>query len=250
MRTDKQVTHPSLLELGDVDRRDLIPAAAQQLGRSRRTRRHEQVVVGQEHDVGAALLGHALVGVEGTGPVNDRVPADDRPVRQRGHGRLQVQGALDRHGLGAHAELLEQGRELADALTIGPSAQSDVCRVTGPQDISPVERARRGDSRDTQPEVTGGTLRTARLALALVGSRVGDDGQVAVDDDRVLDEDGVRTVLGRLHLDGLPARGTQARGIRLPLGQRDVEVDGLLLDMGDETVGQTRAGTTDEGAGT
>ena len=67
-----------------------------------------------------------------------------------------------------------------------------------------------------------------------------------MDDDRVLDEDGVGVVVGRLDLDDLPARGRQGSGVRLPLLAGEVEVDGGALDVRHESLGQARARTAHE----
>jgi hypothetical protein len=59
-----------------------------------------------------------------------------------------------------------------------------------------------------------------------------------LDDDRVLDEDGIGTVISRRHLDGLPARAAESFGIRKPLGERAIEVHRLLVDVCNEAVGE------------
>ena len=65
-------------------------------------------------------------------------------------------------------------------------------------------------------------------------------------DDRVLDEDGVGVVVGGLDLDDLPPVTAQGVDVGLPLPAGEVEVDGAAVEVGDEALGQARAGAADE----
>ncbi len=83
-------------------------------------------------------------------------------------------------------------------------------------------------------EVAQHLLGAGGLGLALVGAGAGDDGQVGVHHDGVLDEDRVRAVGRRRHLDRLPALGLQGRDVGLPLALGEVEVDRDAVDVGSE----------------
>ena len=57
---------------------------------------------------------------------------------------------------------------------------------------------------------------------------------------------GVRVVVGRLDLDDLPPVVAQCVDIGLPLLAGEVEVDGAAVEVGDDALGQARAGPADE----
>ena len=204
------------------------------------------MVVGEAHDVGAGLLGNVLVDREGLLVVDDRAPADDGAVGQGGAGRLQVQCPLDRHGLHTNPELAQVVRELLDADAVGAPAEPDVGRAAGAQHVAAVEGAGRLDVGHPQAEVAHGPLDAGGLTAALRGPGAGDDGEVAVHDDRVLDEDGVGVVVGGLDLDDRPPVVGQGVDVALPLLAGEVEVDGAAVEVGDDALGQARAGAADE----
>ena len=158
-----------------------------------------------------------------------------------------MQRALHRHCLHANAELPQVFRELPDADAVGASAKPHVCRATGAQHVSAVEGPGCLDVDDPQAEVTHGALHAGSLPATLRGTGACDDGEVALHDDRVLDEDGVGVLVGGLDLDDPPPGIGEGTGIRLPLRAGQVEVDRGAVDVGDDAVGQEWAGTADEG---
>ncbi len=81
-----------------------------------------------------------------------------------------------------------------------PLAEDDVCR------------AGRLDPGDAEPEVANRVLDTLGLRAASGSTGARDDRQVTVDDHRVLDDDGIRAVVGRLDLHDLPAGIREGRG--------------------------------------
>ncbi len=74
--------------------------------------------------------------------------------------------------------------------------------------------------------------------------RPGDQGDVAVHDDRVLDEDGVEAVVGQIP-PASPSRARAGAGAASLL-DRETVVDLLPLDMGHQSFRQSRAGAADE----
>jgi hypothetical protein len=199
--------------------------------------------------VRATLLRHVLVRREGVPVVDDGSPADDRAVGEGGARRLQVQRAFHGHGLHADTELAQVVRELLDADAVGAAADPDEGRSSHAEHVTAVERAGRLDVRDPQTEVPHGALHALGLAATLRGARPGDDREVAVHDDRVLDEDGVGVVVGRLDLHDVPPGTAEGTGVRLPLRAGEVHVDGGALDVGDDALGEARTGPADEGDG-
>ncbi len=125
-------------------------------------------------------------------------------------------------------------------------AEADVGGAAGAQHVATVEGAGRLDVGDPQAEVAHGALDAGGLAAALGGAGAGDDGEVAVHDDRVLDEHRVGVVVGGLDLDHVPPVVAQGIGVGLPLLAGEVEVDRAAVDVGDQALGQARAGAADE----
>ena len=65
--------------------------------------------------------------------------------------------------------------------------------------------------------------------------------------DGILDEDGVRAVVGRGHLQACPAREAQGCDIRIPLRPGQIEIDRGAVEVGDDALGQARTGRPDKG---
>ncbi len=70
-----------------------------------------------------------------------------------------------------------------------------------------------------------------------------------MDHERVLDEDRVRAVVRRRHLEHLPTGSTQRLGVAVPLLPGPVEVDGYPPEVGDEALGEPWARPADERRG-
>jgi hypothetical protein len=115
------------------------------------------------------------------------------------------------------AEGREDGPQLRNAFAVRPAATADVHGVADLEHIAAIQRARCLDAVDLIAEGVDGLLGVDRLGLALVGSGPRDDHDVAVDDHRVLDEDGVRTVVSGRDLERGPAVVRERLHIRVPL---------------------------------
>ena len=107
--------------------------------------------------------------------------------------------------------------------------------------------------------VPGSSIRTIRYAelaqrrlgavglrLALVRARPRHHREVVQHDHGVLHEHGVGAVGRRSDLDGLPAVLVQRRHVRVPLAARERDVDRRAVQVGQQTVRQTRTGTADQ----
>ena len=157
-----------------------------------------------------------------------------------------MQCPLNRHGLHPNSELAQVAGELLDADAVRAAAQTDVRGVPDTEHVSSVEGAGLLDAGHPQPEVAHGPLDPDGFAAALGGARAGEDGEVPVHDDGVLDEDRVGMVVGRFDLDDPPPGRVEGVGVRLPLLAGEVHVDGRAREVGQQPLGQARAGSADE----
>ena len=153
---------------------------------------------------------------------------------------------LDRHRLHPNSELPQVAGELLDADAVRAAAEADVGGVVDSEHVSSVEGAGFLDAGDPQAEVPHGPLDPDGLAAALGGAGSGEDGEVTVHHDGVLDEDRVGVVVGGLDLDDPPPRPLEGVDVRLPLLPGEVQVDGRAGDVGQQPLGQARAGSADE----
>ena len=118
------------------------------------------------------------------------------------------------------AERLEDAAELADPFGVRAPAPSDVDGVADLQDVAAVEGPRRSDVVHGQAELVDHLLDGDDLASPALGARPGDHRQPVEHDDGVLDEHGVRAVVGGWDLEEVPpgrlerTAGTRATGAR------------------------------------
>ncbi len=96
-QADRQAGHAALelLELGDVGGDHAQAAGLEELPAARGAGRHQHRVAAEQHHVRPGLLGDGEELLPRRGVVHERLEADDGPVRQRRHSRLQVQHATD-----------------------------------------------------------------------------------------------------------------------------------------------------------
>src|SRR5262249_55490718 len=122
----------------------------------------------------------------------------------------------------------------------------DVDPVADLEHVAAVERARRPDALDRVTELGKGRLDTDGLRAPRLDAGPRHDGDVLVDDDRVLDEDAVGRLVGRRRLHRLPARILERLHVRRPLRAGQIDVDGLPFEVRDDALGEPRAGPADE----
>lgn len=148
----------------------------------------------------------------------------------------------DRHHCGTQwGEVL---RELANTFRVGATALADVHRSAELEDVSAVESSGLDDPHDAISGVAHASLGSNHLGPTLLRAGAGDHGHVAVHHQRVLDEHAVGKLRGRLNLGDLPAGVLECFHVALPLLQRQVRIDRLALDMGQESISNVRTGTT------
>ncbi len=99
------------LELGDGGRGDCVPHALEELCGLGRVAGHEDVLVREDDDGDAVLLGDGHEAGEDVRVVDDREPADDGAVGEGGDGRLWVSV-----GSSLTAALLSSALQLAHSL--------------------------------------------------------------------------------------------------------------------------------------
>src|SRR4029078_7788494 len=96
---------------------------------------------------------------------------------------------------------LDQRGKLVDTGDIGTTAETDVCHVADLQDIAAVEGAGRFDVRDLVAESGDHCLYRFGFRHAHRCSWPGDHGEAVEHHDGVLDEHGIRAIVGCCHFD-------------------------------------------------
>jgi hypothetical protein len=154
------------------------------------------------------------------------------------------------HGY-AHDLGTERGQEIGELVEAGPvrpAAEPDPDLAVVLEDVAPIEGPRLVDPGDPIAQAGEGLLGADRLRSTFDGAGATDHGQVVVDHHGVLDERRVRAVLGRRDLGDVPPLTSHGGDIPLPLAQGETRVDRGAIEVGQQTLGQSRARTTDERA--
>ena len=173
--------------------------------------------------------------------------ADDRAIRQGGDGRLEVEDLGDRHR--DDRAVGEKAAELIDGGRVGAFRQSHVDGRADLEDVATVEGCGCFDVDDSVEVAADGLLGAVYLRLADVGAGTGDHCEIAEDDDGVLHEDGVGTIVGRVDMVHFPTVLFEGGHVSVPLLQRRRVVHLGALQVGEQALGKQWAGATDEHGG-
>jgi len=136
--------------------------------------------------------------------------------------------------------------QLADPGLVGPATEPDVDGRADLHDVTAVERAGGLNRRDVitervEPVVEPDDLTASR---ARAGSR--DDGQAVVHHEDVFDEHAIRMIVERIEFDDRPPMLAEDADVGVPLRECLLDVNVLPGEVGEFTVGQTRARSTHE----
>ena len=123
--------------------------------------------------------------------------ADDRAIGQCCHRGLEVEHAIEWNRDHVRTEGREDLAQLAQSLGVGSAASPDVHGATDLEGIAAVERSRRIDSVRRAAEAFDDPLHLRDLGCAGIGPRSRDHREVAVHQDRVLDEHGIGAAVRR-----------------------------------------------------
>ncbi|OEU93669.1 hypothetical protein AN215_02510 [Streptomyces abyssalis] len=199
--------------------------------------------------MGAGLLRHRPEAGEVRRVVHERRMANDRAVRQRGDGGFQMEHPGHGHGDHVCAQRLEGGAQLAHALLVRTSAEAHVHRSPALEHVPAVERPRRFHAEDGAAQGADRLLDGCGLGTPRSGPGPADQRRTAQDDHGVLHEHAVRAGLFGRHLDRPPAVVPQRPYIAVPLAHGERRVDRHPLQVGDQTLRETRDGRAYEGEG-
>src|SRR5690606_3556585 len=123
---------------------------------------------------------------------------------------------------------------------------ADVDGLAGLQDVAAVERARPRHPYRVEPEIPYGALDGVHLGPPLRRARPGEYGDTVGDDDRVPHDRGVGRDVPRAPAGG-GDRGDERGDVGGVLFGGEVAVDGLAPDVGDDALGDPRAGFPHQG---
>ena len=172
--------------------------------------------------------------------------ADDGAVGQGGDRGLQVQDLGHGYADDLAAKGSEQCGELAHALGVGAAAFTDPDGPAVLEHVAAVEGAGCFDVGDPIAESAQRLLGAGCLGFALVSAGPADHREVAVHHDGVLDEHRVGAFVERVDLDALPPLVGQRGDVGPPLLSGKIHVDGVSLDVGEESIGQPGTGTANQ----
>ena len=159
-----------------------------------------------------------------------------------------MQDLLQRNLGALETPALQNLAELADALFVGASGTADIEMVADHHDIAAIERTRGNNVLYmlVVEEATDDRLDLVLLAIAAIGTGVGNDGAAASNDGRILDEAAVGILLERGQHGHVDAALLECMLVIVVLLDRTL-VDGLAKLGGTrDAIAQGLAGTTDD----
>ncbi len=247
--THRQARHAplELLELGHVDLGDGVSHRAEHRSRPRRVGGHEHPVATEQHDVRTRRL-REPPGTSGTRW--DRRRWSGWPTTVPSGSAVTADLRCSTLVTGTATTVQPRGDSNASSCAIAASfvrPPTPTYTVRSILSTSPPSSVAGSMTRPrSSPSCPRGSFRAVDLASTAGRSGSRDHGEVIEHDERILDEDGVGTVVGWLDLDDGPSRRFECGDVRVPLPEGQIVVDRHPFPVGDQPGRQRPAGTSDE----